>query len=102
MNTFLLIVTLVKNRHILSVEQQKRGAFVTLNQLKVGQKGIITEISNESTLKQRFLDMGVAPQTAIECELESPWKNPKAYRVKEALIAIRDEDAEKIEVKNDE
>ena len=75
---------------------------MTLNQLKIGQKGMIIAVSKESLLKQRLGDMGIAPQTAIECELESPWKNPKAYRVKEALIAIRNEDARSIEVILDE
>ncbi len=75
---------------------------MTLNQLKIGQKGIITAVLKESSLKQRFLDMGIAYQAKIECELESPWKNPKAYRVKEALIAIRNEDARLIEVMLDE
>lgn len=36
--------------------------------------------------------------TTIECVLKSPGNNPKAYLIRGAVIAIRDEDAEAVNV----
>ena len=50
-------------------------------------------------MKQRLIDIGFVDGTNVECVLISPYKNPKAYMVKGAVIAIRNEDAKFIEVK---
>ena len=69
-----------------------------LNHLEIGQRGKVTKIDGNSNLYQRFLDIGITEGSMIECVLESPWKNPKAYRIKGATIAIRNEDACAIKV----
>ena len=65
---------------------------MTLNELNVGEKAIVKNISGECSMKQRFIDIGIIAGTKIECVLISPGKNPKAYMIKGAVIAIRDED----------
>jgi ferrous iron transport protein A len=70
---------------------------VTLDCLQVGEVGIVKRISNEE-IKRRFLDIGLIQDTRVECLLESPFHNPKAYLIKGASIAIRKEDAKAIEV----
>lgn len=69
---------------------------MTLNELNVGERATVKNISDVSSMKQRFIDIGIIGGTKIECVLISPWKNPKAYMIKGALIAIRDEDAKYI------
>ena len=49
-------------------------------------------------MKQRFIDIGIIDGTKVECALVSPGKDPKAYVIKGALIAIRNEDAKFIEI----
>lgn len=71
---------------------------MTLNLLKVGEKARVININENSNLYQRFLDIGITKNSKIECVLESPWKNPKAYLIRGAVIAIRNEDAEFIKV----
>ena len=71
---------------------------MTLNHLEIGQMGEVTNIDETSNLYQRFLDIGITKSTIIECVLKSPWNNPKAYRIKGATIAIRNEDASAIKV----
>lgn len=71
---------------------------MTLNRLEIGQVGKVTNIDENSVLYQRFLDIGITENSIIECVLKSPWNNPKAYRIKGATIAIRNEDASAIKV----
>lgn len=71
---------------------------MTLNELNVGERGKVIEISENASLRQRLLDLGIAPGMKIECVLISPGKNPKAYMIRGALIAIRNEDAKDIEI----
>ena len=51
---------------------------MTLNELKVGEKGIVSKISKESLMKQRFIDIGIIKGTKIECVLISPRKRSKS------------------------
>lgn len=69
-----------------------------LNHLEIGQTARVVDINKNSNLYQRFLDIGICENTMIECVLKSPWNNPKAYRIKGATIAIRNEDASAIKV----
>lgn len=68
----------------------------TLNYLKKGEKAIIKNIELEGSIKRRLLDMGLIKDSIVECILESPLKDPKAYWIKGTLIAIRSSDAKKI------
>lgn len=68
----------------------------TLNELKKGEKAIVKELDIESSMKRRLLDIGLIKDSVVECVLESPLKDPKAYWIRGTLIAIRDSDAKKI------
>lgn len=68
----------------------------TLNELKKGEKAIIKELEIEGSMKRRLLDIGLIKDSVVECVLESPLKDPKAYSIRGALIAIRENDAKKI------
>ena len=68
----------------------------TLNDLKKGEKAIIKDIELEGSMKRRLLDIGLIKDSVVECILESPLKDPKAYWIRGALIAIRSGDAKKI------
>lgn len=72
---------------------------MTLNELIVGEKAEVIKVDDVSSMKQRFIDIGIICGTKVECVLISPGKNPKAYMIKGAVIAIRDEDAKFIEIK---
>lgn len=68
----------------------------TLNELKKGEKAIVKDIELEGSIKRRLLDIGLIKDSMVECVLESPLKDPKAYWIRGALIAIRTSDAKKI------
>ena len=48
--------------------------------------------------RRRLLDLGIVPGAQIEAEYASPGGDPVAYRVREALIALRRTQAELIQV----
>lgn len=68
----------------------------SLNNLKIGEKGIVYRIENECLIKRRLYDLGLMEGTNIECMLESYKHNPKAFKIKEAIIALRDDDTKHI------
>lgn len=70
-----------------------------LSELKLGDNAYVVNISNKSCISRRLLDIGLIPGTKVECVLVSPAKNPKAYMIRGAVIAIRNEDAFDIDVK---
>ena len=71
---------------------------INLSQLPLNKNGIIKEIKCEGNIKRRLLDMGLVKGTNIKPVLVSPSKDPRAFEVRGTIIAIRKEDAKKIEI----
>jgi DtxR family Mn-dependent transcriptional regulator len=71
-----------------------------LTQMKIGEVGEVISISprTRGVERRRLMDLGILPGTAIEVEMSSPSGNPKAYRVRGAVIALRQSQAEDIRV----
>lgn len=75
----------------------ERGYF-SLALLRPGEQGRIVQIHCNGFLRRRLLDLGLVPGTLVEAVMSSPWGDPVAYRVRSSLLAIRREDAGKIEI----
>lgn len=71
---------------------------MTLNLLEIGEKAKVSKVSKNSNLYRRFLDLGITNGEVVECVSESFFKNPRAYLIRGAVIAIRNDDAECVEV----
>ena len=69
---------------------------ITLDKLRIGKSAKVLKITNLDNIKRRMLDMGLIEGTIITAELVSPFNDPKAYRIRNALIAIRNEDSKNI------
>lgn len=69
---------------------------IPLTKLKLNQTGIIKEINCKASVKRRLLDLGLIPNTDITPILESITGDPVAYEVRNIILAIRKEDANKI------
>lgn len=67
-----------------------------MKNLSPGQKGKISEISERCSLKTRLTDLGFTPNESVYCITQSPLGDPKAYFVKGAVFAVRNCDADKI------
>ncbi|RPI08980.1 MAG: ferrous iron transport protein A, partial [Zetaproteobacteria bacterium] len=85
----------------LSDERWQEGpAGEPLSALRPGQEGRVLAISRRcrGAERRRLLDLGVLPGTVIRAEIQSPNGDPTAYRVRDALIALRAEQADFIRI----
>lgn len=71
---------------------------IKLSQLKLNNKGIIEKVNCQEGIKRRLLDLGLVKGTNIVPVLVSPSKDPRAFLVRQSIIAIRKEDADNIDV----
>ena len=76
-----------------------RGDFmetIPLTKLELGSTGRIKEISCNENIKRRLLDLGLIPNTPITPIMKSIAGDPIAYEVRNIILAIRKQDADKI------
>lgn len=70
----------------------------SLSQIKIGSACIVSALHLEGLLRRRMMDLGIIPGTAVQCILRGPSGDPTAYAVRGTTIALRKEDAAKINV----
>ena len=68
----------------------------TLNMLLEGESATVSKLLMKGSMRRRLLDLGLCTGTKVKCVGESPCGNPKAYNIRGAVIAIRNEDSKKI------
>ena len=71
---------------------------MTLNDLKVGESGVIRTVGGEGALRLRLLDMGLIPRTAVMLQKVAPLGDPMEITVRGYELTLRKADCEKIEV----
>jgi len=71
---------------------------MTLDTLPIGSSAVIDQVGGEGALRRRLLDMGLVENTLIECVGTSPCGDPCAYLVRGAVIAIRSQQCDCIQV----
>jgi len=69
---------------------------ITLYDLPVGNTAIVDSIQAEGMTRRRMMDLGLVPGTRVETLRISPAGDPKAYRIRGAVIAFRKEEALKV------
>lgn len=74
----------------------------TLADIAPGEAAVVRAISSrcQGAQRRRLLDLGVVPGTRIRAELGSVTGDPVAYRIRGALIALRRQQAEWIEIES--
>lgn len=70
-----------------------------LGKLKIGDKCVVKRLVSKGHDRRRMLDLGIVTGTKIDVVLRSFSGSPMAYLIRGALIALRNEDANKIMVK---
>ena len=72
-----------------------------LSSLKPGEEGEIVAVSRtmHSAERRRLLDLGILPGARVRVEFTSPLGQPVAYFIRGSLIALRDDQTDKIFVK---
>lgn len=74
---------------------------MTMNQLKEGQYGYVDIINTYGSIRRRLQDIGLIHGTKIKCVLKSPKNDPMAYLIRGAVIALRNEDAQKVFIREE-
>jgi DtxR family Mn-dependent transcriptional regulator len=81
--------------------ETKRAHAIPLADLRRDQRGEILQLDEavQGFTRRRFLDLGLTPGTLIYPELGNFFGDPRAYRVRGTLIALRKDQASQIWVK---
>lgn len=69
-----------------------------LNLLPLGRTARVVHVECNDKLKSRLSDLGLYEGNYICPVLKSPLGEPRAYRINEATVALRDSDCRKITV----
>ena len=75
---------------------------MTLNELKIGDSGVITAVGGEGALRCRLLDMGLTPRTVVTLRKVAPMGDPIEIHVRGYELTLRVEDARQITVEKRE
>ncbi len=71
---------------------------MTINDLKIGQSGVISVVGGEGPLRLRFLDMGLIPGTKVTLQKVAPMGDPIQIRLRGYELTVRREDAQRIQL----
>lgn len=73
---------------------------IKLNMLPIGERGRVMEIKASGTLRRRLFDLGLIENTIVKSLHISPARDPIAYEIRDAVIALRSEEAKKVFIEN--
>lgn len=68
----------------------------TLDSLNYGETARVQDIKIKGSMRRRFMDIGLINNTLVECVGVSPAGDPKAFLIRGAVIAIRNNDSSTI------
>jgi Fe2+ transport system protein FeoA len=86
--------------HQTTAAEQPRS--LCLSDLKQGEAATIERLEMTGEQRWRLMDLGFLPGTRVVAELSGPLGEPTAYRVRDALVALRDDQASLIHVSRQE
>ncbi len=73
-------------------------SYQTLADLSLTRTATIWKLHLKGELRRRLLDLGFSPGTRITALYRSPLGDPTAYKILDSVIALRRNDALKIEI----
>ena len=74
----------------------------TIKDLKIGESGKVKKLHSEGPLKRRIMDMGITKGVEIYVRKVAPLGDPIELNLRGYELSIRKEDAEKIEIYEEE
>lgn len=75
---------------------------ISLCDIDVGKTATVKKLLSVGSIRRRFLDIGIVPDTKVTCLMKSPGGDPTAYLIRGAVVAIRRKDAADILVKGED
>ena len=64
-----------------------------LDELKIGETGLITKVEGEGRLRRRLLDMGVTPRTSVYLRKKAPLGDPLEITLRGYELTLRKDEA---------
>lgn len=102
-NEYRLAPSVAVNVHVIPLRQTEltQKGIIPLWQLPHGKKAEILSLDEgvQGFTRRRFLDLGLTPGTLVAPELQNFFGDPRGYRVRGTLIALRKDQAAQIWVK---
>ena len=71
---------------------------LTLDQLPLGETATVVNLTCQGIARRRMMDLGLLPGVRVTAELQSPLGDPVAYRIRDAVIALRRVQARQISI----
>lgn len=71
---------------------------ISLRQMNIGEKGVISNISVSGELGRRIRDMGLIPGTEVSVVGRAPLQDPVALRLSGVTVTLRNKEADYITV----
>jgi DtxR family Mn-dependent transcriptional regulator len=101
-NEHILAPILAANLSVVALphDEEMAGPFERLSSLELGETAKVVSISPflRPHERRRMLDLGLIPGTEVQAELRSPAGDPTGYRIRGAVIALRREQADQVQV----
>ena len=84
-----------------SLIEQVLAEGMPLSSLPDGRQGEVLEIDSscQGFTRRRFMDLGLTPGARVSPELSNAFGDPRAYRIRGTLIALRKDQAALVVVK---
>lgn len=67
-----------------------------LSSLPIGSAGRVKRLEAAGGMGRRLMDLGFTAGARVDCLLSAPGRGMRAYRVRRAVIALREKDARNI------
>jgi|SaaInlV_200m_DNA_6_1039755.scaffolds.fasta_scaffold26816_2 ferrous iron transport protein A len=81
-----------------TAEQHKERKRMTLDHLKPGKRGKITQIQGEEIMQARLSSIGMIPGATITIDHTALLGDPRTYTIQGAQVSLRNSEAELIEI----
>jgi len=72
------------------------GGLISLYDLPLGRSAVVNSIGAQGLARRRMMDLGLVPGTRVNALRCSPAGDPKAFKIRGAVIAFRKEEARRI------
>ena len=97
---FVVASVVASNITVASLPEEKavEGPYVRLSELQEGTVATVLELDEacRGLTRRRFMDLGFTPGSRVEVDRPGPFGDPRAYRIRGTLIALRREQADQI------
>ena len=70
---------------------------MSMSSLHCGQSAVIQALRGRGAMYERLFDLGFTPGSSVTCLYAAVFGDPKAYLIKQTVIALRKKDADMVE-----